>query len=272
MSEHGVIVGYASSDDDAALDWAAHEAKARDVHLTICHVWRLYPRTDSLADGAESAVDWTVTKGAERAERIAPGLRTRPLAMSGSLTATLLEMAEKSDLIVVGSRGYGPVRDTLIGSVTTQIAAQAVVPAVVVRGGSTAGGGVIVGTDGSALAEAAVDAAFAEARLHGLPLTVLRVWSGDVKVDRPPYVESIKSVAEERFRLAVERRGAVDPSVSVTARFLTGDPGDELVKAAKGARLLVVGSRGINGIRALFLGSVSQAALHHAPCPVMVVH
>jgi len=271
MSEHGVIVGYASSDDDAALDWAAREAKARDVQLTICHVWRrMHPRTDELlADGMKSAVDWTVTKGAERAERIAPGLRTRPLAVSGSLTVTLLDAAEKSDLIVVGSRGYGPVRDTLIGSVTTQIAAHAAVPAVVVRGNSTAVGGVVVGTDGSPLAEAALDAAFAEARLHGLPLTALCVWSDDVKVDRVPYVESVKSIAEERFRQAVERRGS---PVSVTARFLTGDPGEELVKAAEGARLLVVGSRGINGIRALFLGSVSQAALHHAPCPVMVVH
>jgi len=270
MSEHGVVVGYASSDDDPALDWAAREAKIRNAQLTICHVWNLrYSRTDSLlADGMQSAVDWTVTKGAERAERIAPGLRTKPLALSGSLTATLLDVAAKSDLIVVGSRGYGPVRETLIGSVTTQIAAHATVPTVVVRGDHNASGGVVVGTDGSPLAEAALDAAFEQARLHGLPLTALCVWSEDVKADRAPYVDSIKSVAEERFRRAVERGS----SVSVTARFLTGDPGDELMKAAEGARLLVVGSRGINGIRALFLGSVSQAALHHAPCPVMVVH
>ena len=44
-----------------------------------------------------------------------------------------------------------------------------------------------------------------------------------------------------------------------------------LVEVAKGANLLVVGSRGLGGFRELLLGSVSQQCAQHATCPVVIV-
>jgi nucleotide-binding universal stress UspA family protein len=51
----------------------------------------------------------------------------------------------------------------------------------------------------------------------------------------------------------------------------SGSAADGLLGAAKGADLVVVGSRGVGGFRGLLLGSVSQQVAHHAACPVVVV-
>ena len=44
-----------------------------------------------------------------------------------------------------------------------------------------------------------------------------------------------------------------------------------LIRAANGALMVVVGSRGLGGFREMLLGSVSQHVVHHAPCAVLIV-
>jgi nucleotide-binding universal stress UspA family protein len=67
--------------------------------------------------------------------------------------------------------------------------------------------------------------------------------------------------------------GVVDPAVRVpvTARAARGSPAGVLLDAARGAQLLVVGSRGLGGFTEALLGSVSQRCVHHAPCPVVII-
>jgi len=61
------------------------------------------------------------------------------------------------------------------------------------------------------------------------------------------------------------------PPPAVTVRAACGSPASELLGAAHGADLLVVGCRGSGGFARLMLGSVSSQVAHHAPCPVVVV-
>lgn len=62
------------------------------------------------------------------------------------------------------------------------------------------------------------------------------------------------------------------PGGRLALRFaLEGHPALVLVEVAKDADLLVVGSRGQGGFKALVLGSASAAVMHHAPCPVVIV-
>ena len=67
---------------------------------------------------------------------------------------------------------------------------------------------------------------------------------------------------------------AVDPasSVRVATKVEEGSPAHVLLDAAKGAELLVVGSRGHGGVAGALLGSVSQHCASHSPCPIVIVH
>ncbi|TYB60233.1 universal stress protein [Nonomuraea sp. PA05] len=58
----------------------------------------------------------------------------------------------------------------------------------------------------------------------------------------------------------------------ISVEFSDEPPRPALLEAARKARLVVVGARGLGELRGLLLGSVSQAMAHQAPCPVAVVH
>ena len=62
------------------------------------------------------------------------------------------------------------------------------------------------------------------------------------------------------------------PEVTVLRQVSPGSPRPALLEAAHRAQMLVVGARGLGGIRGMMLGSVSHAVVYHAPCPVAVVH
>ena len=89
-------------------------------------------------------------------------------------------------------------------------------------------------------------------------------------VDLEPLEQSSRSLLEEMVA------GAVPPGepgpADVRLIPCVDSAASSLIGAAKGADMLVVGSRGRGGFRGLLLGSVSQQCLHHAPCPIVVVH
>ena len=58
----------------------------------------------------------------------------------------------------------------------------------------------------------------------------------------------------------------------MTRQVLAGTPRSALLAAAADAQMLVVGARGRDGLDEMSLGSIAQAVLHYAPCPVAVVH
>ena len=173
--------------------------------------------------------------------------------------------------LVVGSRGRGGVAGMLLGSVSWQVAAHAHCPVVVVRGHWRPAGGynpgpVVVGTDGSATSDAALGFAFEEAALRDAPLLAVSALAdapgslgGDLKL-------------QEDVEQAITRHEKEHPEVTVLRQVAQGGARTALLAAAHDAQLLVVGSRGRGGINGMLLGSVSQAVLHHAPCPVAVVH
>lgn len=71
----------------------------------------------------------------------------------------------------------------------------------------------------------------------------------------------------------VERAKNARPKLKISSKLLEGRPSDRIIEAAKEGNfdLIVMGSRGLGGIKRFFLGSVSDRVADEAECPVLIV-
>lgn len=283
MSKPVVVAVDGSESALRATRWAAEEAIRRGRALRIVHAYQwppvAGPTLASFETGFEAvrAAAETVARDALVAVTDVEGLRCETEVVLGGTVPTLRSVSERAALLVLGSRGRGGFTGLLTGSVTVALAAHGHCPVAVIREEPPAEGPVVVGVDGSPASEAAVGLAFEEAALRGCELVAVLAWTdgvfpaGPSGVEYPvfdwtPFVEEAEEVLGERLAGWAEKY----PDVVVRRRIERDRPAVALLDAAKGARLLVVGSRGRGGFAGLMLGSVSQAVLHHAPCPVVV--
>ncbi len=133
---------------------------------------------------------------------------------------------------------------------------------------------IVVGTDGSAFAQAAVDVAASEAALRSCPLKLVFAFAPrysryDIKgsgVAQPILDECARVLETEKARVQEWH-----PELEVETRFLQAQPAEVLVEESKNAELVVVGARGLGAIRRFFVGSVSRAVAQDAACPVLIV-
>jgi nucleotide-binding universal stress UspA family protein len=164
-----------------------------------------------------------------------------------------------------------------VGSVAGQLAAHASCPVLVGHGGGDPDGPVLLGVDGSPANDPAVGFAFEEAALRGVPLLALHGWTGPVSTgpgDVLPLVYEVAEVEAGEARLLAEAlAGWHDkyPDVEVRRLLVHRHARTALIDAASRAQVVVLGTRGHGGFIGLLLGSVSQAVLHHAASPVVVV-
>ncbi|QLJ03169.1 universal stress protein [Streptomyces sp. NEAU-sy36] len=137
---------------------------------------------------------------------------------------------------------------------------------------------IVVGVDGSEGSKQALNWAVRQAGLTGGWVEAVIAW--DVPqfhgaLGWLPPSSSDEAVMEGRARddvtRAVEEAVAAHPTVQVSTVVRYGTPAGVLLEAARGAALLVVGSRGLGGFKGLLLGSVAQHCVQHAPCPVLVL-
>lgn len=281
-----VVVGVDGS--SAALDavrWAAAETACRgaELRLVTAAQWAVPSPMGMTTLGQErlrrvlvEAAEDALAEAAAEARRIAPEVEVRTEVATGTPTPTLLARSREAALLVLGCRGLGGFAGLLAGSVTISVAAAAACPVVVVRGivGSTGRLPVVVGVDGSPHSEAALAFAFAQASARRVPLLAVHVWS-DTMIDpiAAPAVDwaALAIGAEEVLAERLAGWGEKFPDVEVGRRVVRDNAAATLVEMSVGAQLVVVGSRGRGALRGALLGSVGQALLRHASCPVAVV-
>jgi len=134
---------------------------------------------------------------------------------------------------------------------------------------------IVVGVDGSEPSKQALRWAIEQARITGATVEAVGVWDypsiyawGSVAIVD---AAELADACERTLTDTVTEIGGEDCPVHIDAHVITGHPAYALAQQAKGADLLVVGSRGHGGFVGALLGSVSQYCVHHATCPVVVI-
>ena len=270
-----------------AVRWAAAEALRRQLPLRLvaAHAWP----SGGLVGDPGLGVDYRavlrdvvlghLATAAADARQVAPELDIEQVEVTGYPVPVLLGESAHAEIVVLGDRGLGGFTGLLIGSVAVEVTAHASCPVIVVRGSEPDRTGprpepVVVGVDGSPTSEAATAFAFEAASLRRVPLVAVHVWR-DVLVDATmaPLLDWDVIDSDEREVLAERLAGWTEkyPDVPVRRLVARDRPARALVEESGRAQLVVVGSRGRGGFRGLLLGSVSQALLHNAHCPVAVV-
>jgi len=196
---------------------------------------------DRLRRDAEEALDEAVRILGERA---------RKRFVNGYVTTALLHEIARADatVIALGSHGHHRATEILIGGPAGELLHTAPCAVLLARPPGRPGSfpcSIVAGIDGSLEAYAALEVARALANRFDSRLRIVAALRG-------------KDVDLERVRVQAPMSEVID------AR-----PVDALVAASEDADLLVVGSRGLHGLRAL--GSVSERIAHRAACSTLVV-
>jgi nucleotide-binding universal stress UspA family protein len=284
-----VLVGVDGSvSAQAALAWAAAEASFRRCSLRIVHTftWPMIGDpfglnlAEPMNDGLRAAAGWILGEAENQARHAAPDIKVTAELFAAGAAPTLLSQARDAELVVVGSRGLGGFRGLLTGSVSSTVAAHALCPVIIVhphRAGTafpaSPTGRVVVGVDGSEVSAAAIRFAFQEAARRRVGVTAVHA---AMPTRQHPSLrvpaDIVDQVDRQLFAEAMVNKRILIPGIDVKTKLVHSHPAQALLDEADGAELIVVGSRGRGGFTGMLLGSVSQAVLHHAACPVAVIH
>ncbi len=224
------------------------------------------------------------------------GLKIHTLVKEGNSGKEILSLLEQKqmNLAVLGTRGLSGIQRFFLGSVSEWVLQEASCPVLVVRGSSRwmdRGIRVLVATDGSTEAQAALEFLNALRFPVGSEIFLFHVVEGidyrvvqddfrSVNVDSSGNVDLAKISQDILTRKEVEGRSLVKDAKrgllnrhAKAEHISTGYAAEEILKAARRFRvnLIVMGSRGLTGLKRQFLGSVSTRVVRHAYCSVLVV-
>lgn len=273
---------------------AVHVMKyiAQAEQLTLFHALNVprpaYPEMMMLPEAAEemyTALEQSMREDGERLlDRVQSLLPlhagpTRKHLQIGSPAEVIISMTEEqhTDLIVIGARGLGPIKERLLGSVSHRILTLAPCATLIVNGPVKAMKQILLPLEGSFDAEAAIRFLQLKPFHEAVELTLMTV----LPSTEPPWPDDAKAAAAsteiletqaEYVENVAERLRAIGYQAHGVA--VVGTPSAMILQQATTLRsdLILMGTRGRKGITRFVLGSVSHAVLHKMPCPVLAFH
>lgn len=278
----GVVVGVDGTESaERALLWAAREAALRRCALVVTHAYRHlgWPGGPEVDRANRRRARNLVRAAADLAAAAQPNLVIVPQVVRGTPVQALESAVDLPDLLVVGQRHRGRVAGALLAGTGSGLARRSPRPVVVVpepdgRPGPFAGH-VVVGVDHSVQSGTVLAFAFAAAASRGRPLAVVHVglgWNTDTwrELDSGELHQESPEEGWLLLEAAVRPFRALYPRLPVKLVLHQAPAAAGLLRAARGADLLVVGTAG-RGRVASATGSVSRAMIARASCPVAVI-
>ncbi len=285
--KHHVTVGVNGSPESrAATRWGAREAALRQVPLRLVHAvdWPeapLVPRPGR--EAADRWADEALTEALADVRRRHPQVEATTRCLSGRPAAALASEAADAGLLVLGSPSLGGLVGFLIGSVSLSTLVATETPVVLVRvtdepeePGPAPFGEIVVGVDIHETADRVLAFAFEEADRRGCALRAVHGWKLPAAYAYVPFFDPDNE--REIGRIVTQMLDDMllpwrhkFPSVNVTHKAFMGSAGHQLVRAAAGADLVVVGRHLRRSPLGAHLGAVAHAVLHHSAAPVAVI-
>lgn len=275
-----------SEDATLAARAAVDVCAATGSELHVVHAWQSVPSVHFdafLRVQFERQAREVLDAAVERIESGGGVVAGAQLRM-GSPADEILDLAEnlEAGLVVIGSRGRGPIRRLLMGSVSVSVVHGATFPVLVLRGGDEAWPPqrVVVGDDGSEEARIAGDLAVEFGKPFDAKMLLVRAYPELPEVDiegRKVDARMVDDDMRQEEQTLMDRAKEIEGAIGIKPRTViaVGEPAAVLLKAAgeeaaAERTLVAVGSRGHGVARRLRLGSVSTKVLHAAEGPVLI--
>ncbi len=275
-----IVVGVDGSTSSLeAVTWAAQQAVQDHRTLALVHAYTL----DRVLWVDSMGVDRDILRvmegdgrklllaAADRAHETDASLEVHEWLFHADARSALLEASRDASMLVVGSRGRGPVASLLLGSVGVALVRHAVCPIVVRRPENDhVGSGVLVAADLHEDAFPVLETGYHLAASRDLPLTVLVLHHGSTSLSSPD-AEDVEQPDRGKLGTWMSELAGKYPEVRATQRDVDGPAARVLVEQGGEHDLIVVGTHVSGGVSAVIGQGLAVTVVEHAPTTVVVV-
>lgn len=266
-----IVLGFDGSESSSvALDWVAERAASRPTQVEIVMIGGTLLQDDFGRDAG-------LMEAERRLRDRAPAAEVDSHRFTGKMPDSLLERARDADLLVVGAHRGRPVWSALSRWMPLRVASRSSTPVIVVPDGwEVTTGRVVVGLDDDESSTAALDFAANESARSEVPLSLVHTWTmpspqmeGSVALLASP----IEARAGQRkiLRDAALRAQEAHPDLVIEQTLEQSNPVSALLRAARGASLLVLGTHHRGLLKGSLLGSIGHDVLLQCRIPVCIV-